>query len=198
MTELDNLQLENFNEPAALDQEQIERIWAQRAAQMAQVVAREEPGEQLAIALLRLGRELLGLEVQYVQSIRPKEALTRVPRVPDWVAGVTNLRGRILSVIDLRAYLGLPPSPEQGEGILLLVQTPGMEVIFLVDDVPGVEILPVRKDLAGDSLIHHLQSEYVRAVVERRSSPVGQRHITVRDMEALLGDPRLVVHEDLA
>ena len=165
---------------------------------MAQVVAREEPGEQLTVALVRLGRELLGMEVQYVHDIRSKEVLTRVPRVPEWVAGVTNLRGRILSVINLRVYLGLPPSPQPEEGLLIFVQAPAMEVIFLVDDVPGVEVLPVRKDLAGDSLIHHLRPEYVQAVVERRNSPADQRHITVLNMDALLTDARLVVREELA
>lgn len=195
--ELDKL-VEDFEAPATLDREQIERIWEQRAAQIAQVVTQEETGQQLTIALVRLGRELLGLEVQYVHDIRAKEALTRVPRVPEWVAGVTNLRGRILSVIDLRAFLGLPPSPQPEEGILVFVQAPAMEVIFLVDDVPGVEVLPIRKDLAGDSLIHHLRPEYVRAVVERRGSPAGQRHITVLNMDTLLVDPRLIIHEDLS
>jgi len=190
--------MEEYEAQATLDQEQIEQIWAQRAAQMSKVVEREEPGEQLAVALVRLGRELLGLEVQYVHDIRTKEALTRVPRVPEWVAGVTNMRGHILSVIDLRLFLGLPPSPQPEEGILMVGQAPAMEVIFLVDDVPGGEILPVRKDLAGNTLIHHLRSEYVLAVVERRNSPADQRHITVLNLEALLGDSRLIVHEDLA
>ncbi len=197
MSELEN-SVDNFERSATMDRKQIERIWAQRASQMAQVVTQEESGEHLAVALIRLGRELLGLEVGYVHDIRTKEALTRVPRVPEWVAGVTNLRGRIFSVINLRLYLGLPAAPQQeGEGILMVVQTPALEVIFLVDDVPGVEVLPVRKDLAGDSLIHHLRAEYVRAVVERRNSPADQRHITVLNMEALLADTRLIVHEDL-
>ncbi len=195
--ETDNF-AQDFEAPSTMDQDQIERVWAQRAAQMAQVVAREEPGEQLTVALVRLGRELLGMEVQYVHDIRSKEVLTRVPRVPEWVAGVTNLRGRILSVINLRVYLGLPPSPQPEEGLLIFVQAPAMEVIFLVDDVPGVEVLPVRKDLAGDSLIHHLRPEYVQAVVERRNSPADQRHITVLNMDALLTDARLVVREELA
>jgi purine-binding chemotaxis protein CheW len=190
--------IQNYEEKGELDQEQVEQIWAQRAAQMAQVEATEEPGEQLVVTLLRLGRELLGLEVRYVQDIRPKETLTRVPRVPNWVAGVTNLRGRILSVIDLRAYLGLPAPAQPEDGILVLVQSPTMELIFLVDDVPGVEVLPVRQDLAGDTLIHHLRAEYVRAVVERRASPADQRHITVLNVEALLADPRIVIHESLA
>lgn len=189
---------EDFLQNITLDQEDIEKIWEQRAAQMAQAEVQEEAGEQLVVALIRLGRELLALEVSYVYDIRAKEALTRVPRVPDWVAGVTNLRGRILSVINLRAFLNLPPSPQPEEGLLVVVQTPTMEVIFLVDDVPGIETLPVRHDLADDAFIHHLRSEYVQAVVERRGSPADQRHVTVIDVEALLSDSRLIIHEDMS
>jgi len=105
---------EDLEAPATIDQEQVEKVWAQRAAQLAKVVKREESGEKLAIALVRLGRELLGVEVQYVQDIRQIEALTRVPRVPEWVAGISNVRGRILSVINLRSFLGLPPAPQAG------------------------------------------------------------------------------------
>ncbi len=189
---------DEFMQNVSLDQDQIEKIWEQRSIQMAQAEVKEEAGEQLVVALIRLGRELLALEVSYVYDIRAKETLTRVPRVPEWVAGVTNLRGRILSVIDLRAYLNLPPSPQPAEGLLMVVQSSTMEVIFLVDDVPGIETLPVRHDLADDAFIHHLRAEYVQAVVERRDSPADQRHITVIDVEALLSDPRLVIHEDLS
>ncbi len=189
---------EDLEAPATIDQEQVEKVWAQRAAQLAKVVKREESGEQLAIALVRLGRELLGVEVQYVQDIRQIEALTRVPRVPEWVAGISNVRGRILSVINLRSFLGLPPAPQSGEGILVVVQAASMDVILLVDDVPGVEVLPVRKDLAGNNLLHHLRSEYILAVVERRNSSADQRHITVLNMDAILSDPRMMVHEELA
>ena len=59
--------------------------------------------------VIRLGREVYGLETDYVFDIRPLESITHVPRVPDWVAGVVNLRGRIISVLDLQRFLGLPP-----------------------------------------------------------------------------------------
>jgi len=197
MDQTDNF-TENQDETGALNQEYMEQVWAQRAAQMALVEVEEEAGEKLVVTLLRLGRELLGIEVRYVMDIRPKEVLTRVPRVPEWVAGVTNLRGRILSVIDLRAYLGLPASGQPEEGLLVLAQSPAMELIFLVDDVSGVEVLPVRQDLAGDTLIHHMRPEYVRAVVERPGSPADERHITVLNMESLLTDPRLIIQEELS
>jgi purine-binding chemotaxis protein CheW len=199
MNQPDNFAENPVNEEAAdaLNQEYIEQVWTTRAAQMA-LVEKEESGEQLVVVLLRLGRDLFGLDVHSVRDIRPKEMITRVPRVPGWVAGVTNLRGRILSVIDLRAFLGLPASTETEKGVLVLVQSPVMEIIFLVDDVPGVEVLPVRQDLAGDTLIHHLRGEYVQAVVERSGSTPAQQHITVLSVEALLADPRLIIHEELS
>ncbi len=189
---------EKIDETVLLNQEHIEQIWAERAAQMAQVEAPVEAGETLVVVLVRLGRELFGLEVTYVSDIRPKEILTPVPRTPDWIVGVMNLHGRILSVIDLRAYLGLTPSAESPEGVLVVVESPIMEVILLVDDVPGVEVLPICQDLSKDTLIHHLPMEYVRAVVEYKNISGNQHHTTVLDVQALLSDRRLVVHEDLA
>lgn len=178
----------------ALTQEQIACIWQQRALQMARVEIVEEPGEQKVVVLVRLGNELFGLDVEFVSDIRPNEALTRVPRVPEWVMGVINLHGRILSVVDLRQYLGLAPAAQPGAGAFVTVKTPAMEVIFFVDEVPGAESLPVRRDLmdAGIRL-----PAGCTAVVERQAGPGEQPYIAVIDLPALLADPRLVIHEDL-
>lgn len=183
-------------------QERMEQIWMQRAVQMAQVESAGDNGEQLTVVLVRLGRELLGLEVEYVFDIRLIEAVTRVPRVPAWVLGVTNLRGRILSVIDLRAYLGLPAATETAAqdadgGFLIVVQSDAMEIIFRVDEVPGVETLPIRRDLS-ENLLHHLRPEQIRTVVERTDEESASRHVTVLDVQAILQDSHLLVHEEFS
>jgi len=89
--------------------ETIKRIWARRAEQLAEVPEVEAAGERLQIVPLRLGREVYGVDAQCITDIRPVAAseITRVPRVPPWVAGVANLRGRIYSVLDLGRYLGV-------------------------------------------------------------------------------------------
>lgn len=196
----------------------IERIWAERAAQMAKVEdASGQQGERATVAIIRLGRELLGIEVQYVFDIRQREAITRVPRVPGWVVGVTNLRGNILSVVDLCKYFGLPGSSAETEnpGLLLVVQshpagqrsqTPAMEIVFLVDDVLGIENLPLAQTAAESGLIHRLKPEYILAIADRKAAvfkdqndeTLGQRHLAVLNAEALLSDPRLIIHEEIA
>jgi purine-binding chemotaxis protein CheW len=189
--------MENSFRANGLNPQEIERIWEQRAIQMAHVEIPEEPGEQLTIVMVRLGDELLGLEVRWVSAIRPLQVLTRVPRVPAWVLGVTSLRGRIISVIDLRLFLGLPPAAQPAEGKFVTVQTPAMELIFAVDDVPGVDELPLCHDLAEEVALHHLPTRYVRAVVEHRGLPGEQAYITVLELDALLTDSRLIIHEEL-
>ena len=126
--------------------ENLEHIWAQRAAQLAKAPGEEEIGERIEAVLVRLGREVFGLEVQFVRDIRPAQQITRVPRVPEWVIGLSNLHGRILSVIDLRRFLNLPEKGEEEEHgaapkYLAVTETENMEIALLVDEVLGVEAL---------------------------------------------------------
>jgi purine-binding chemotaxis protein CheW len=193
----------------ATNPEVLQQVWARRAAQLAQEPTREDPGERLELVLVRLGRELYGLDAQYVFDIRPVEQITRVPRVPPWVAGVINLRGRILSVIDLRGFFGLAPAEQEeaGEkGFLVVVETPEMEVALLVDEALSVEALPASQMQEVDGVIRGLRPEYVRSVAERRNGDATQVEPTngtstmlvILDLPALLADKDLIIHKEVA
>jgi purine-binding chemotaxis protein CheW len=179
------------------DQEWVEQIWSQRAVQMAQTQAVEEPGVYRNVALIYLGSELLGLDVADISEVLPVEKLTRVPRVPEWIAGIANLRGQFLSVIDLAKYIGLPAHTDRENSSLVVVQHQKMEVIFLVSNVIAVESLKEQNAQADDAITHHLPEKYVRAVVEMRGNASEQRYMTVLDVEGLLSDQHFVIHEVL-
>ena len=57
-----------------------------------------------------IGGQLFGLPIRRVQDVFMPERLTRVPLAPPEIAGVLNLRGRIVTLIDMRRRLGLPRS----------------------------------------------------------------------------------------
>ena len=61
-----------------------------------------------------IGGQLFGLPISRVQDVFMPERLTRVPLSPGEIAGVLNLRGRIVTVIDMRARLGLPKNDDGG------------------------------------------------------------------------------------
>jgi purine-binding chemotaxis protein CheW len=194
--------------------EVIQRIWARRAEQLAQVPHEEEEGGLIELVLVRLGSETYGLEAQYVSDIRPAEFITRVPRVPTWVAGVTNLRGRILSIVDLQRFFGLsraeprglPSGKDEaddgGNGILVVVEGSEMELALLVDEVLVVEVMPLSRMQEPTDIIRGLAPEYVRGVAEQQDSAVAgvaasDGLLVVLDLPALLADERLVVDEDV-
>ena len=101
-----------------------------------------------------IGGQLFGMPISRVQDVFMPERLTRVPLSSSDVAGVLNLRGRIVTAIDMRARLGLPKNEDgkppmavgvelRGESYGLLIDSIG-EVLKLADD--SREVNPVNLD----------------------------------------------------
>lgn len=92
-------------------------------------------------------RQLFGIPVERVQDILVPEKIARIPLAPPEVAGSINLRGRIVTVIDVRTRLGLPKQAEsetQGHVMCVTVEL-GQELYSLrVDSVGNVLTLPTR------------------------------------------------------
>jgi len=189
----------------AEDEQRAQQIMMRRVAALAQPAVAEEWGEQCRLVIFRLGKELYGIDAACVFSVRPAEVLTRVPRVPEWVAGVTSLRGRIFSVIDLARFFSLPQAGEDGGDSsvgeeetplqLIVVETPDMEIGFLVDDVVAVETIPLARLQDAGSVIRGLPSEYVQGVTLYQKD--GEHVLVVLDVAAILSDRRLIVHEEI-
>lgn len=180
----------------------MEPVWAQRAARLAQVPTQTDDSEQLQLALLRLGREVFGIEVQYVFDIWPVEKITRVPRVPAWVTGVVNLRGRVFSIVDLKRWLNLEntaePTPlnrEDGTArALVVVTTPQLELALLADEVLPMETVSVNRLQEAGSTVRNIRPEFMRGLVDRASGD----SMVVLDLAAVLADKQLILQEEVA
>jgi purine-binding chemotaxis protein CheW len=117
-----------------------------------------------------IGGQLFGLPIERVQDVFMPERLTRVPLSSIDVAGVLNLRGRIVTAIDMRSRLGLPKDESgkppmavgvemRGESYGLLIDTIG-EVLKLANDtreVNPVNLDPRMAKLAGG--VHRLDGQ---------------------------------------
>jgi purine-binding chemotaxis protein CheW len=185
--------------------EEVRKVWAARAARLARVPFQEEEGESLQYIPLRFGQELYAIEVQYVAEIRPLGNLTRVPRVPAWVAGVVNLRGRIYSVVDLKQFLGVAGEAATEEGrqgttrtedglrYLVVVETPALEVALLVDEVLPIQNVPVSQ--IGEALdrAQVARLEHVFGIVDLGDGNL----MVILDLPVLLADKQFIVHDEL-
>lgn len=101
-------------------------------------------GTQDFVTVLLDGQQV-GIPVLEVHDVLNPQKITIVPRGPDWVAGVLNLRGRIVTAIDLRCRLGLPPL-EEGKSSMSVVVEHNEEPYSLQIDKVG-EVLSIEDQL---------------------------------------------------
>jgi purine-binding chemotaxis protein CheW len=184
------------SEEQELDPALLAEIWTRRAYDLAEEPPSEVKGDTLNLLVFNLGGEQYGIEVANVREIYPLEQLTPVPRTPDFVAGVFSARGRILSVIDLRAFLGLPTTSNNAESqtkIMVVTNTDptsdNMDVGVLADEV--VDVVTIFRDeleppLSTQAGVH---ADYIYGLTTDL--------LVVLNLNALLSDKRLIVHEEI-
>lgn len=94
---------------------------------------------------IKLGGQTLGIPVLAVHDVLNAQQITKIPLSPDWVQGVLNLRGRIVTAIDLRRRLGLPPLEDDKKSMSVVVEH-GEEPYSLQIDTVG-EVLSLDDQL---------------------------------------------------
>ena len=93
---------------------------------------------------MTIAGQLFGISVLQVQDVLGPQRLTKVPLAPAEVAGSLNLRGRIVTAIDVRTRLGMPPRPEGMTGMSVVVDLGGELYSLLIDQVG--EVLTMDKE----------------------------------------------------
>jgi purine-binding chemotaxis protein CheW len=96
------------------------------------------------IVIFEIGAEYFGVSIAAVESIIKMQTITSMPHAPSFVEGVTNLRGKILPVIDLRKRFGLAPQPCNTNSRIIVIADGGIEVGMVVDGVS--EVLTLSED----------------------------------------------------
>ena len=90
------------------------------------------------LATFWLDGDLYGVEVAHVQEVLKSQGLTRVPLAPPAVAGLINLRGQVVTAIELRERLGRPRRPQGTDAVVIVVRLHGEAVSLLVDAIADV------------------------------------------------------------
>ena len=98
---------------------------------------------QAQLATMRINNQLLGIPVQDVREILREQKITSIPLVNSEIAGALNLRGRIVTVIDIRPRLALPPRDASKQAIFVVVEHKGELYSLIVDSVGDVLTIPM-------------------------------------------------------
>lgn len=171
--------------------EEKQKILKARARELARETVEKSASEAtIEVVELLLAQEAYGIESSYVCEVYPLKKLTRLPGTPPFVLGIVNVRGQIVSVVDLRRFFGLPEMEITENSKIVRLRHAEMEFAILADEITDVcsiateEIRPPLPTLTG------IRAEYLRGVTNER--------LAVLDAEKILSDRKMVIHEEVA
>jgi purine-binding chemotaxis protein CheW len=164
------------------DEQRLHEVLMERARQLAIIGVEKRQDAEIALLVFLLESEQYGIPLAALRSIQPARGLTPVPRTPPRIAGVLNVRGEIVAVVDLAVVLGLRTASMPEHPQVVLVDGPDGQVGLLVDEILGVRSIPmtdIEPSLTGMST----------------SLGIGDRSVGLLNLEYLLADERLAVDD---
>lgn len=165
------------------------RILKARAQALAREPGKAQDAAALEIVEFMLAHERYGVETSFVREIHPLTNLTPLPCTPAFVLGVVNLRGEIVSVIDLKKFFDLPAKGLTDLNKVIVLQSATMRFGVLADAVFGVRHLPVAEIQPSLPTLTGIREQYLKGVTSERT--------IVLDAEKLLADEKIVVQEQV-
>ncbi|MDQ3815813.1 MAG: chemotaxis protein CheW [Armatimonadota bacterium] len=177
-------------EPVASGQQEKKEILRARARELARVPESEEAAEDnLQVVEFLLANERYAVETTHIREVYPLKEITPVPCTPPYVLGIINIRGQILSIIDIKKFFDLPDKGLSDLNKVIIVHADQMEVGILADEVLGLRSIPLHILQPSLPTLTGIRAEYLRGITNER--------LVVLDAPRILSDPKLVVHEQV-
>jgi purine-binding chemotaxis protein CheW len=147
----------------------------------------EEKGEQESVAFVEflLAYERYAIESAYVREVYPLKEFTPLPGTPLFVFGIINVRGRIVSVVDLKKFFDLSAKGLPDLNRVIIIGNDDMEFGLLADAVSGLRQIPISEIQPPLSTLTGIRAEYLKGVTADQ--------LVVLSAAKLLGDPRINV-----
>ena len=179
----------------------IERIWAPTAEETKRVLEEraraltrepaqaESDDDWIEVVEFTLAHERYAIASEHVREVYPLEELTPLPCTPSFVLGIVNLRGEILSVIDIKKFFDLPEKGLTDLNKVIVLESENMVFGIVADAIGGVrhilrtDIQPSLPTLTG------IREDYLQGVTAER--------VVVLDAGKLLSDEKLIVNEQV-
>lgn len=123
--------------------------------------------EVLQWVTYRLGEETYGINVMQVQEVLRYTEIAPVPGAPDYVLGIINLRGNVVTVIDTRARFGLPPTETTDNTRIVIIESDEQVVGILVDSVAEVVYLKTSEIDSAPNVGTEESAKFIQGVSNR-------------------------------
>ncbi|MBD1396300.1 purine-binding chemotaxis protein CheW [Pontibacter sp. JH31] len=144
--------------------------------------------ETIHLIVFKLGTEEYGIKIDQVKEVTVTPSVTRMPRTPDFIKGVANIRGDIIAIMDLESRFGISPAPLSNDSnpaitYTLVVEAKEYSIGVIVREVPQSLNMPMTKIDKTPSFLQdiNIQENYIEGIAK-----VNNRLIIVLDMFKIL------------
>ena len=169
---------------------QKKKILKQRADLLKIQIKKEDiSGEIMAGLEFILADERYAIDSTYVSEVIPLKDLTSLPCTPDFILGIINVRGKIISVIDLKKFFNLPEKGITNLNRVIIVKHDGIELGILADEIAGSMQISLNKLQSKITTITEVQDDFIIGVTEDR--------LIVLDIKEFLLNEKLIINEEV-
>ncbi len=164
-------------------------ILKQRAKILAREPERRETADFIDLVTFLVADEKYGVESQYVKEVYALKELTPVPCTPAFVLGITDVRGKIISVIDIKKFFDLPPKGLNELDKIVIVEFSQLEIGIRADMILGVQRVASHQIQSGLPTLTGVREKYLKGVTTES--------LVILDLPKLLSDPDIIVNEEV-
>jgi purine-binding chemotaxis protein CheW len=173
-----------------IDDDAKKRILRERAKKLSQKRKVEDSDtECLQVIEFKLSHERYAAQVNYIREVFPLKDVTPIPCTPSFVLGIMNVRGQVVSVLDIRGFFDLPAQASTELSKVLIVGKDDIECGIMTDEIIGEKRIPLELIHKDGNLLHGAWEDCVMGVTPDRLIVIG--------MEKLLSDQRLTVQQEV-
>jgi len=162
-------------------------VLRERAERAASLIQEERPEARLSALIVRLQGENYALPVELLTAVYQRVPVIPVPCVPSYVAGIANIRGHILAVLDLAVLMGLPGADTTDTQTLVVAAHEQFTSALRVDSIGETASILVESLSPVPSNLAIARADFLKGIL-----PDGTALI---DLQTMLGDPAIVVDD---
>ena len=166
------------------------KIFSQRANSLAKLTDTEDLEGLIPLALVTLNQEVFGIDLNLVKEFTDLKKITPIPCCPSHIVGNMNLRGEILTIININQFLNLSLNNKTNQDKAIVVKVKDITVGVMVEEVKEIAFIHSTQISTTPTSIQAIDDNFLKGVI-----PYKQQLVTLINLEKLLLEGQLFVEE---
>ena len=164
-----------------------ERLTAAGSIQLSRTQPKSvSPVDRMQAVVFTLAGVHYAVDIAHVSEVGRRSDITRVPGVANWVLGVINLHGEIVSVVDLARFLELNAATQRSVEVMIVMHAGDQKIGLMVDEIEPIFTFPTEQIISPPFKIEPSLVHYLRGAIDREGE-----FVRLLDCERLLLGPQM-------